>query len=152
MLISVAELSDLQEILDLQYLAYQSEAALLNNFSIAPLTQTLSEVEHQFENGIILKAVDEDGIIRGSVRAYVKNDTLHIGKLIVHPDFQGNGIGTALLTAIENACPQKRCELFTSDKSIKNILLYERLGYTRYKEHEDTSGLRLVYLQKQLRI
>ncbi len=39
MLITTAELKDLQEILDLQYLAYQSEAKLHNNFTIQPLTK-----------------------------------------------------------------------------------------------------------------
>lgn len=148
MLITKAELNDLQEILDLQYLAYQSEAVLLNDFSIPPLKQTLKEVEQEFENGLILKATDDDGIIRGSVRAYAENETLYICKLIVHPDFQGRGIGTKLLAEIENACPQKRCELFTSDKSVKNIRLYEGLGYTKYKEHEGVPGLNFIYLQK----
>lgn len=35
---------DLQEILDLQYLAYQSEAKLLNNYNIPPLNQALEEL------------------------------------------------------------------------------------------------------------
>ena len=39
--IEKAEREDLQEILDLQYLAYQSEARLLNNMDIPPLKQTL---------------------------------------------------------------------------------------------------------------
>lgn len=42
--IEKAEIEDLQEILDLQYLAYQSEARLLNNMDIPPLKQTLEDV------------------------------------------------------------------------------------------------------------
>jgi hypothetical protein len=45
MTITKAEKSDLQQILDLQYLAYQSEARLLDDFTIPPLKQTLAEVE-----------------------------------------------------------------------------------------------------------
>lgn len=42
--ISKANMDDLQEILNLQYLAYQSEAALFGNKDIPPLKQTLDEV------------------------------------------------------------------------------------------------------------
>ena len=148
MLITKVDRNDLQEILDLQYLAYQSEALLLNDFAIPPLKQTLKEVEQEFENGMFLKAIDDNDIIIGSVRAYTKNDTLYIGKLIVHPNFQGQGIGSKLLIEIEKAYPQERYELFTSDKSVKNIRLYERIGYVKYKEQETAPGLKFIYLQK----
>ena len=39
-----AGLEDLQEILQLQYLSYQSEAALFGSRDIPPLKQTLDEV------------------------------------------------------------------------------------------------------------
>jgi len=143
-----ADLSDLREILDLQYLAYQSEAILYNDFSIPPLKQTLEEVEHEFENGIILKAIDDDGAIIGSIRAYTENGTLHINKVIVRPNLQGQGIGTMLLKEIEKVCPQERYELYTGDKSVRNIRLYERLGYVKFKEQEVTPELKFIYLQK----
>ena len=139
--------SDLPEILILQRLAYQSEAILLNNFSIPPLTQTLNEMEVEFQSGIFLKAV-EHGRIIGSVRGYVKDATLHIGKLIVHPDFRSKGIGTGLLTAIEQLYPACRYELFTSAKSEKNLRLYERQGYRRFAEKSISTELSFVYLEK----
>ena len=148
MFIQRAELPDLPAILDLQYLAYQSEARLLNNFSIPPLKQTLSEVEAEYRRGVILKAVGEEGMIIGSVRAYAEDGTLFIGKLMVHPDYQGKGIGTKLLSEIEWVCPQGRYELFTSDKSAKNLSLYGRAGYKRFKTLEISRDLRFVYLEK----
>jgi hypothetical protein len=84
MTIQKADKKDLQQILDLQYLAYQSEAYLLNNPNIPPLKETIEEVEEEFENGTFLKVIDEDDIIIGSVRAYSENGALYIGKLIVH--------------------------------------------------------------------
>jgi hypothetical protein len=50
-----ADNTDLREILDLQYLAYQSEAALFGSKDIPPLKEKLSELEAEFEKGIILK-------------------------------------------------------------------------------------------------
>ncbi|MCL2720510.1 MAG: hypothetical protein FWD47_04125 [Treponema sp.] len=49
---------DLAEILDLQKLAYLSEAKLLNDYNIQPLIQTLDELQNQFmqyNTGVILK-------------------------------------------------------------------------------------------------
>ncbi|MDE7176774.1 MAG: GNAT family N-acetyltransferase [Lachnospiraceae bacterium] len=143
-----AEKEDLQRILDLQYLAYQSEAKLFHDPDIPPLKQTLAEVESEFQKGIILKAVDENDTIIGSVRAYYENDTVYIGKLMVHPEKQGQGIGTRLLAAIENEYPQQRYELFTSSKSIKNIELYEKSGYKIFREKQITDELKFVYLEK----
>ena len=68
--ISKAKLEDLQEILNLQYLAYQSEATLLGNKDIPPLKQTLDEVIGEYHKSIILKMVDTDGPIIGSIRAW----------------------------------------------------------------------------------
>lgn len=150
MTIQKAEKKDLKEILDLQYLAYQSEAKLLNNFDIPPLKQTLEEVEKEYNNGIFLKVIDENEGIVGSVRAYSQDDILHIGKLIVQPDLQGQGIGTKLLKEIERVCPHKTYELFTSSKSTKNIKLYERLGYKVFEEKAISKDLKFIYLRKIL--
>jgi ribosomal protein S18 acetylase RimI-like enzyme len=147
MLINHAEVDDLQEILALQYLAYQSEARLVNDYKIQPLTQTIEEIRREYENGCILKATIDEKII-GSVRSFAENGTCYIGKLFVHPDYQGNGIGSRLLSEAEKACPQERYELFTSDKSLRNIKLYERMGYKKYKEVEITPALKMIYMEK----
>ena len=147
MIISSASAEDLPAILALQYLAYQSEAVLLQNFSIPPLLQTLSDLQAEFERGVVLKAM-EAGEIVGSVRAYREGDTARIGKLIVSPAFQGRGIGTALLLAVEQTCPAPRYELFTSSRGEKNIRLYERAGYVRFTEKEASAGITFVYLEK----
>ena len=148
MIVKKAEFDELQAILDLQYLAYQSEAKLLNNPDIPPLKQRLQDIEKEYEDGFILKATEKDGVIAGSVRAYSKDGTLYIGKLIVRPDLQGQGIGTKLLNEIERLCPHERYELFTSSKSVRNIRLYERLGYRIFKERIVSDDLKFIYLEK----
>lgn len=146
--IKKAEREDLQDILDLQYLAYQSEARMFNNMDIPPLKQTLEEVFNEYEKGIILKALDEKGKIIGSVRGYLEDKTVHIGKLMVHPQHQGKGIGTKLLLRIEREFAGYRYELFTSTKSKKNIELYEKLGYKVFSQRKISEELRFVYLEK----
>ena len=47
-LIKKAQKEDLEEILKLQYLAYQSEARLFDNMDIPPLKQTIEEIYEEF--------------------------------------------------------------------------------------------------------
>ena len=46
-----AEIHDLPSILALQKLAYQSEAELVGDYSIPPLTQTIEGITDDFNNG-----------------------------------------------------------------------------------------------------
>lgn len=146
--IQKAEYDDLSEILQLQYLAYQSEAELLGNKDIPPLKQTLNEIISEYNDGIILK-IENKGAIIGSVRAVLKNDTVYIGKLMVHPDFRRRGLGKKLLSEIESYFLNKRYELFTSTRSKDNIRLYESLGYRPFDEKKIDDKLIFVYLEKK---
>jgi hypothetical protein len=74
------------EILALQKVAYQSEVNLNNDLTIPPLTQTLSEIEAEFETKIILKAVFSHKIM-GSVLASLDSGTCLVGRVIVPPDY-----------------------------------------------------------------
>ena len=150
MIITKAEFTDLEQILELQYLAYQSEAVLYNDFSIQPLKQTIGEIRQEYEKCIFLKATDEIGNIIGSVRAYTNGDTTYVGKLIVHPSRQGEGIGKKLMLAIERESCAERYELFTGYKSTRNLRLYEHLGYTTFREQIATDRLTFVYMEKYL--
>jgi ribosomal protein S18 acetylase RimI-like enzyme len=148
--IEVADIRDAQEILDLQKLAYQSEAALHNDYTLPPLTQTLAEIEGDFGRQVLLKAI-VDGRIIGSVRAFMGDGTCFIGRLIVHPDFQNQGIGTRLMQEIEAYFGQaQRCELFTGHKSERNLYLYHKLGYRKFRTEQLTDRVTLVYMEKVL--
>ena len=143
-------IEDMPEILALQKLAYLSEAILLDDFSIPPLMQTLDNIRADFHQGVILKAIDTEngGDIIGSVRGYVNDNTLFVGKLMVHPDYQHQGIGTALLDAVESRYPADRYELFTSEKSVQNLRLYIKKGYQEYKREACNDHLDFVHLEK----
>ncbi len=148
MKIEQASASDLEQILELQKISYTSQAELYNDFSIPPMTQTIQEMHDDFSYKKFLKAVENDAII-GSVRAFEKDGTCHIGRLMVHPSFQNKGIGSSLVHEIENtfgAC--KRFELFTGSKSEKNILLYQKIGYKIFKTEKINENVSLVYLAK----
>lgn len=152
MIIERASIENAEEILDLQKLAYVSEAEIIDDFTIPPLHQTMDEILFEFKNHIFLK-VEIDSKIIGSVRACLESGTCHIGKLIVHPDSRNAGIGKKLLNAVERQFPDaERYELFTGEKSKKNLHIYEKSGYQVLKILKVSEKLSLVFLEKTNKI
>lgn len=146
--IEKATTEDAEEILELQKLAYISEAEIIDDFTIPPLHQTTDEILSEFDNQVFIK-IEHKGRIIGSVRCRLENGTCHIGKLIVHPDHQNHGVGTRLLQGAENQFPDAgRYELFTSSKSEKNLHIYEKCGYRPFKRKVISDKLTLVFLEK----
>lgn len=140
---------DAAEILTLQRAAYRSEAELYDDWTIPPLTQSLSQIQIEFDTTVFLKAMHE-GTIVGSVRASLDGDTCFVNRLIVHPDHQRNGIGTELMQRIEAHFPQAaRFELFTGSRSDGNLRLYRRLGYEVFRLEELSPKVQLVFLEKR---
>ena len=145
----VVSKEDLPEILALQKLAYRSEAELNNDFSIPPMMQTAEAIATEFEQRTFLKVV-LDGRIVGSVRGHLADGTCYIGRVIVHPDCQNRGIGTQLMGAIEAGFGgARRFELFTGERSARNLYLYQKLGYRIFKRERLSEKVGLVYLEKR---
>ncbi len=59
MKVEIANVDDLNEILQLQVRAYQSEAEIYNDYSIEPLIETPLELQEHFKHKTFLKAVLE---------------------------------------------------------------------------------------------
>jgi ribosomal protein S18 acetylase RimI-like enzyme len=147
--IARATLEDAADILALQKLAYESEARLYDDWTLPPLTQALPSLQDEIAASVVLKAFDGERLV-GSVRAREAEGLCQIGRLIVHPQLQGRGLGTMLMRRIESAFPQARVfELFTGSRSEANLRLYERLGYRRSREKVISPALTLVFLEKR---
>lgn len=143
-----AKCENLSDILALQKLAYQTEAELYNDWSLPPLTQSIESLTEEFQNGVLLKATLGDRIV-GSVRAKATQGVCSIGRLIVHPEFQGQGIGSKLLQSIETSFAEvTKYELFTGTKSEANIRLYQRHGYAIHHTQTVSATVSLVFLEK----
>jgi GNAT superfamily N-acetyltransferase len=143
-----AQIDDLSVILDLQKRCYNENALRYNDFNIAPLTQTIDELEREHTNCLILKAVELSKIV-GSIRAFEKDETCYIGRVIVHPDYQNKGIGKKMMIDIEKMFPNvKRYELFTGFHDDKNLYFYNTLGYKQFKQVKINADIEMVYLEK----
>ncbi|MFV0535892.1 MAG: GNAT family N-acetyltransferase [Dysgonomonas sp.] len=145
--IQKAVISDLPDILELQKIAFRPIANLLGDNEIQPMVQTYNELLQEFNENIILKYIQDCQIV-GSVRAYVDKDNIcHVGKLIVHPDYQNKGIGKALMIEIEKkfmTC--SKYLLFTGEITPNTLYLYTKLGYKEISRTCD--GAYMIIMEK----
>jgi len=148
--ISKADESDLQEILELQRLAFYENSIRYNDPNMPPMPQTLDELKEESRGQIFLKAV-ENGMIIGAVRGRMDGDICRISKMMVRPDHQNRGIGQKLMAAIENEFDARIYELRTGHLDEKNDFLYKKLGYVLTGEKERiTDTMWFVRFRKEL--
>ena len=147
MVILKANAEDLEEILLLQKLAFHQNAVFYDDFNLQPLLQTLDELKEEAKNSVILKAVADIKII-GSVRGQKENDFARVSKLIVHPNYQNLGYGSKLMSFIEKEFNVKKFKLFTGYLDVKNIYLYEKLGYKICGKEKSSENLFLIHMEK----
>lgn len=145
-----ATTDDAAEILALQQAAYQQVAERYNDYTIPPLTESLEDTEDQLAVQAVWK-INLAGRIVASVRAYQNGSTCFVGRLIVDPAYQGQGMGTALMLSVEGYFTEARqIELFTGHKCVDTLRLYERLGYVEVAREEFSSKVTHVVLRKDI--
>ncbi|EHR63429.1 GNAT family N-acetyltransferase [Saccharomonospora cyanea] len=144
--------ADAGELLTLQRAAYVTEARLHDDVGLPPLRQTLEELLAELEDPACQAwGVRESGRLVAGVRVHrVDAGTAEVGRLVVAPDRQGNGLGTALLSWAEDHVPSTvtTVRLFTGERSTANLRLYHRLGY-RETGRVPAGDYALVYLAKR---
>ncbi|MGW0185278.1 GNAT family N-acetyltransferase [Streptomyces sp. NPDC003362] len=151
--ISEATDQDAEQIFKLQYLCFQSEAALYGNYRIDPLVQTLDSLRREVADDCVFVARLGDEVV-GSVRGTVTEDgAAAIGKLCVHPRLQGHGIGARLLNAAESALADqrgaKKFRLHTGHRSEGNLRLYRKVGYEAVGTAQGSDGVPMIILEKR---
>ncbi|MGW0768076.1 GNAT family N-acetyltransferase [Streptomyces sp. NPDC002676] len=150
--ISVATEQDAEQIFKLQYLCFQSEAALYGNYRIDPLVQSLDSVRQEVAADCVIVARLGEEVV-GSVRGKAdENGSADIARLCVHPRLQGHGIGARLLRAAETALAEQRgatrFRLHTGYRSEGNLRLYRRVGYEAVGRTKGADGVELIVLEK----
>ena len=147
--------ADAGEVLTLQRAAYVTEAQLHEDLSLPALRQSLSDLSAELDRSDVL-AIGwraENGRLLAALRAIVRADganAAEIGRLAVVPDGQGQGLGTRLLSALEERLPAAVAELrlYTGERSEANLRLYRRLGYVETHRTATPAGYALVHLSK----
>jgi ribosomal protein S18 acetylase RimI-like enzyme len=155
MTVSRATALDAEEILALQKIVYQNEAEMYDDWTLTPLKQTLAEMRTDFESKVFIKAV-VSGKIVGSIRGYMVESadagihTGHITRLIVHPYYWQQGIGTRLVREIEGCFPRAtRFETFMGQKSRHTMEPYQKLGYVPIRQEKVSEQRDRVYFARE---
>ncbi len=145
---------DAGEVLTVQRAAFVTEALIYGDPDMAPLTQTLEEVAFELRDNLGCVAI-RSGRLVGAVRAVADDELLLVGRIAIAPDQQGEGIGSALLEAVEGRGIEvgcRRAELFTGSLSTQNIALYERWGYRRSESVPHGDGTAQIFMSKELTV
>ena len=144
-----ATVVDAGEIMTVQRAAFVREAQLYGDPDVPPLVETLDQVRSAIETVIVV--VGRRGMrVVAAGRVAVRDRIGHIGRLAVVPDLQGQGIGWALLAAVESACGGDVDEfvLFTGQRTLGNLYLYHSAGYVDTHTEHVRGALTFVHMRK----
>ncbi len=133
--------ADAGEILTLQRACWMQEQQANPDAWVPALHETLDDVRRWLPEWTVL-TLRRAGRLVGGARARLDGDVWDIGRLMVAPDLQGQGLGRALFEAIEAAAPAAATSyaLFTGAGSTENLRFYKRAGYRLRGADPDVPG------------
>lgn len=135
----------INHIYSLQQLSYTVEKQLLTIDLFPPLLETEEELAKS-NDACILKVIDEN--IVGLLQYDVTKNNVVINKLVVHPDYFRQGIGSDLLHALIKHQPNKSIQVETARENTPAMTLYQKHGLTHITPLAVVEGLHLVRLEK----
>jgi tRNA (guanine37-N1)-methyltransferase len=133
--------ADAGEVLTLQRACWLQEQQANPGVEIPALHESLDDVRRWLTEWTVL-TLRRDGRLVGAARARSEEEDWEVGRLMVAPDLQGQGLGRLLLEAVESAAPPgaRSCVLFTGAGSTDNLRLYKRAGYRLRGEEPGIPG------------
>ena len=146
----MAQPSDAGELLTLQRAAFVTEGRLNGSFEIPPLTETLADMQASLGTGTVLVARLRGRLV-ASVRGEERPDRRwYVGRLMVVPDRQRQGIGSLLMDAIEALAPPgtEAISLLTGAASAATLGYYRRRGYVDVERVDTTEGVPVVIMER----
>lgn len=92
----------------------------------------------------------ETGRVAGLLVLVARTDHLLLDNIAVDPEYQGQGIGRALLDLAERRAREQGMEsirLYTNELMVENQRLYERVGYVETHRREEHGFSRVHYMK-----
>ena len=127
------EYADLEFILRLKELCIKWYIEIIYGWNTdVQREKTKSELDnHKDDMRIIL----DDSKPIGVTTFYKKDGTYIMGLIMIHPDYQGTGIGTKIINEYINIAKNDRSKIITKTyKENPALKLYKKLGFKRYDE------------------
>jgi tRNA (guanine37-N1)-methyltransferase len=133
--------ADAGEILTLQRACWLQEQQANPDAWVPALHESLEDVRAWLSEWTVL-TMRREGRLIGGARGRLEGDVWELGRIMVAPDLQGQGLGRVLLEAIEAAAPPAATSyaLFTGAGSVDNLRMYKRAGYRLRGKDPDVPG------------
>ena len=149
MVFTRASQTDAGEIMTVQRAAFVREAQLYRDPDVPPLVETLDQIRVAIDTAMVVVGRLGTRVVAAG-RVVVRDRTGHIGRLAVAPDLQGQGIGRALLGAVEDSVRDDvdAFALFTGQQTLGNLHLYHSAGYVDTHTEHVRGALTFVHMRK----
>ena len=120
-----------------EYMAYSADEILRLYAAVGwtAYTEAAQALERGFRNSLLVLAAYENDALCGILRAVGDGETIvFIQDILVHPEHQWQGIGTALMrTALHRYANVRQIELATDDTP-ETTAFYRSLGFAPFSE------------------
>ena len=98
-------------------------------------TQDMQALEQGYKNSLLVLAAYENDELLGVIRVVGDGYTVvFIQDILVFPDKQHKGVGTALLKSVLDRYSHVRQIELTTDNTDKTVAFYKSLGFTEFSD------------------
>ena len=139
---------DLPELLELQRKAYAHDFAGRDWHDDSPLEETLEHLAEEFRRCTIYKVQNAEGEIIGSIRGSVSHGSLWMGRLMVHPHYQGQGIAKFMIAQMQQSVPHVREWFWVCLQVTRLYNFYLRQGFRPTRILNENPNLTWIYMEK----
>lgn len=111
----------------------------------------LDNYEQLIKDGVV-RVAEIDSQVMGAIVLWPREDHLYVDNIAVHPDAQGTGLGSFLLTVADDECRTAgltEIRLYTNEIMGDNIPYYERRGFVETHRAIE-NGYRRIYFTRTL--
>jgi ribosomal protein S18 acetylase RimI-like enzyme len=143
--------TDAGEILVVQRAAYVLDAQLYGDPMIKPLVETFEDIQAGIRDAVVIVATVAGRVV-GFIRGRLVGRSCHLDRIAVVPDRQGCGIGSTLLTAIEEEVRGVTDEIIVEERDggQARVRLYRRHGFD--ENYRDTAGPDVIHIHLDKKI
>ncbi|NEW99401.1 GNAT family N-acetyltransferase [Rhodopseudomonas sp. BR0G17] len=146
MLIRPATTADFDALRAIELAAFETLRAA-GAVSGVPSASSDQQLERYLDHGLLEVACNHSGDPIGFCGGYIAERLLHIGEMDVHPNWQRQGVGRALLTASLDKARAQRLDgaTLTTDRFAPfNAPFYAGIGFRPLADRELPSRLRAI--------
>lgn len=98
-------------------------------------TENMTALEQGYKNSLLVLAAYENGELLGIIRAVGDGFTIvFVQDILVFPEKQRQGVGTALLRAVLDKYPDVRQIELVTDHTPETLAFYQSLGFSELSE------------------